>query len=231
MNPRRIVTCLNVVSVTNSKRLTTKLQRRIRKNSKYLILNPESNLGCEQEVARKPGTPPLASPVRALSLARFALARSLCAVLHLPASLTSRAALTCHSHRPAPSMCPSSPRSTQMPALAELIVCTARASRSSLHSSCVWQASPSFNGSIFMVKGNERKKKAASTTWKRRGKTGRRRRSSERPRSSRDPFACCPACAHTATAVPSSASSHALLTRPWQCHLTECLSCAMPCVQ
>ena len=125
-------------------------------------------------------------------------------------------------------MCPSSPRSSQMPALAELIVCTARASRSSLHSSCVWQASPSFNGSIFMVKGNERRKKAASTTWKRRGKTGRRRRSSERPRSSRDPFACCPACAHTATAVPSSASSHALLTRPWQCHLTECLSCAMP---
>ena len=39
------------------------------------------------------------------------------------------------------------------------------------------------------------KNKAASTTWKRRGKTGRRRRSSERPRSSRDPFACCPACA------------------------------------
>ena len=61
----------------------------------------------EQEVARKPGTPPLARQIRALSLARFALARSLCTVLHLPASLTSRAALTCHSHRPAPSMCPS----------------------------------------------------------------------------------------------------------------------------
>ena len=49
--PRRIVTCLNAVSVTNSKRLTTKLQRRIRENSKYLILNPDSNLVYEQEVA------------------------------------------------------------------------------------------------------------------------------------------------------------------------------------
>ena len=107
-NPRRIVTCLNVVSVTNSKRLTTKLQRRIRKNSKYLILNPESNLDCEQEVARKPGTPPLARQIRALSLARFALARSLCTVLHLPASLAPRAALAHHLHRPAPSMCLSS---------------------------------------------------------------------------------------------------------------------------
>ena len=62
-------TCLNAVSVTNSKRLTTKLQRRIRKNSKYLLLNPESNLGYEQEVARKPERRPL------LARSRCALAR------------------------------------------------------------------------------------------------------------------------------------------------------------
>ena len=87
----------------------------------------------------------------ALSLARVALTRSLLPALHLPAYLALRATHTCHSHLPAPSMCPSSPRASQMPALAELIVCTALATRSSLHSSCVWQAASSSDDEISMV--------------------------------------------------------------------------------
>ena len=95
----------------DSKRLTT-FKRRIRKNSKFtearikltrvavITPRPVKQLG-----SRKEPFPP--RQIRALSLARFELARSLCTVLHLPASLTSHTALTCHSHRPAPSMCPS----------------------------------------------------------------------------------------------------------------------------
>ena len=93
-------TCLNAVSVTNSKRLTTKLQRRIRKNSKYLILNPESNLGVNRRsLANQNAAPRLAGSVRSRSPASRSLARSapFCISLHL----SPRAQLS-HATRIAP---------------------------------------------------------------------------------------------------------------------------------
>ena len=128
-SPRRIVTCLNVVSVTNSKRLTTKLQRRIRKNSKYLILNPESNLDYEQEVARKPERRPSpARSVRSRSPASHSLARSapFCISLHLSphAQLSHATRITPH---PACALPHRAPRN--MPALESHDTCTARSSR------------------------------------------------------------------------------------------------------
>ena len=94
-------------------------------------------------------------------------------------------------------MCPSSPRASQMPALAELIVCTALATRSSLHSSCVWQAAScsSSDDEISMVFARTSARSSQHDMEAPREDRENSRRSSERPRSSRDPFACCPACA------------------------------------
>ena len=103
-------TCLNAVSVTNSKRLTTKLQRRIRKNSKYLILNPESNLGVNRRsLANQNAAPRLAGSVRSRSPASRSLA------LH-------RSASPCISHLARSSHMPlASPRTQHVPFLASLL--------------------------------------------------------------------------------------------------------------
>ena len=147
-------------------------------HSKYLILNPESNLGVNRRSLPNQERHPSPRQIRALSLARFALARSLCTVLHLPASLTSRAALTCHSHSPAPSMCTSSPRASQMCRLShrKTRTCTARVPHAPhcFHRTFDSQIHPPTIG--FNATMGHCKNKAASTTWKRRGKTGRRRR-------------------------------------------------------
>ena len=94
------------MSVTNSKRLTTKLQRRIRKNIKYLILNPESNLGCGTggRSQTRNAAPRLASPC---ALARPLRARSL--ALH-------RSASSCISRTARSSRTPlASPRTQHVP--------------------------------------------------------------------------------------------------------------------
>ena len=207
---------------------TTKLQRRIRKNSKYLILNPESNLGVNRRSLANQERHPSPRQIRALSLARFALARSLCTVLHLPASLTSRAALTCHSHRPAPSMCPSSSAAPSRTPMLNFLSVSARSHRPSLTSPRSRPAGGSINGRNARDSQERAQDGAGSARWTSE-KPGKKKKKKPRFHPRRD--ACCPACV-----CPSSTVAQ-LPRRPHRMHfghgsaiVHRCLSaCAMPC--
>ena len=207
---------------------TTKLQRRIRKNSKYLILNPESNLGVNRRSLANQERHPSPRQIRALSLARFALARSLCTVLHLPASLAPRAALAHHLHRPAPSMCPSSSAAPSRTPMLNFLSVSARSHRPSLTSPRSRPAGGSINGRNARDSQERAQDGAGSARWTSE-KPGKMMKKKPRFHPRRD--ACYPAC------VCPSPTVAQLPRRPHRMHfghgsaiVHRCLSaCAMPC--
>ena len=170
--------------------------------------------------------------IRALSLARFALARSLCTVLHLPASLAPRAALTHHLHRPAPSMCPSSSAAPSRTPMLSFLSVSARSHRPSLTS----PRSRPAGGSNQQLECTGFARTSARRSRQRKMDEREVREEEEEeaaiPSSSRRMLPCLRVfLPHSRTAAASSAS-HAL----WPCQsavsaiVHRCLSaCAMPC--
>ena len=189
-------------------------------------MNPESNFGYEQEVARKPGTPPLASP-DPCALARPLRARSL--ALHRSAS--SCISRTARSSRPPPSMCPSSSAAPSRTPMLNFLSVSARSHRPSLTSPRSRPAGGSINGRNARDSQERAQDGAGSARWTSE-KPGKMKKKKPRFHPRRD--ACCPACV-----CPSSTVAQ-LPRRPHRMHfghgsaivtiVHRCLSaCAMPC--
>ena len=184
--------------------------------------------------AKKEPFPP--RQIRALSLARFALARSLCTVLHLPASITSRAAFICHSHRPAPSMCPSRSAAPPRTPMLSFLSVSAQSHRPSLTSPRSRPAGGSNHRRNVRDSQEQAQDGAGSARWTSE-KPGKKKKKKPRFHPRRD--ACCPACvcppsqSHSCRVVRIACTSfghgsaivHRCLSASAKCHNVACVQC------